>query len=160
MVGEKVLLKISPMKGLMRFRKKVKLSPRYIGPFEVLQRNGEVANKLTLPLSLSSLHIAFHVFILHKYVGDLSHDLDFSTIQLDGDLTYDVEPLAILGRHVRKLRSKDITSVKMWWRSHLVEEATWETEREMQNRYPCLFETPGMFLDLFEEVCLFKRKKM
>ncbi|XP_070047162.1 uncharacterized protein [Nicotiana tomentosiformis] len=95
-VGEKLLLKASPMKGVMRFRKKGKLSPRYIGPFEVLQRIGEVAYKLSLPLSLSSVHPVFHVSMLRKYVGDPSHVLDFSTVQLDGDLTYDVEPVDIL----------------------------------------------------------------
>ncbi|XP_070031649.1 uncharacterized protein [Nicotiana tomentosiformis] len=142
MVGERVLLKVSPMKGVIQFEKKGKLSPRFIGPFEVLQRIGEVAYKLALPPSLPSVHLIFHVSMLRKYVGDPSHVLDFSTVQLDGDLTYDVEPMAILGRHVRKLRSKDIASVKVQWRDQPIEEATWETKREMRSRYPHLFETP------------------
>ena len=90
MVGEKVLLKVSPMKGVMRFGKRIKLSPRFIGPFEVLQRIGEVAYKLALPPSLSSVHPIFHFSMHRKYIGDPSHVLDFSTVQLDGDLTYDV----------------------------------------------------------------------
>ncbi|XP_070050481.1 uncharacterized protein [Nicotiana tomentosiformis] len=77
-----------------------------------------------------------------KYVGDPSHVLDFNTVQLDGDLSSDVEPVAILDRQVRKLRSKDITSVKVQRRGQPVVEATMETEREMQSRYPHLFETP------------------
>ncbi|XP_070014606.1 uncharacterized protein [Nicotiana sylvestris] len=113
MVGEKVLLKVSPMKGVMRFGKKRKLSSRYIGPFEVLQKIGEAAYKLALPPILSSVHPVFHVSMLRKYIGDPSHVLDFSTIQLDGDLTYDMELVAILDRHVRKLRSKNIASMKM-----------------------------------------------
>ncbi|XP_070045118.1 uncharacterized protein [Nicotiana tomentosiformis] len=106
MVGKRVLLKVSPMKGVMRFGKKVKLSPRYIGPFDVLHRIGEVAYKVALPPSLSSVHLMFHVSMLQKYVGDPSHVLDFSTIQLDGDLIYDVELVAILGRQVSKLEVK------------------------------------------------------
>ncbi|XP_070023428.1 uncharacterized protein [Nicotiana sylvestris] len=100
MVREKVLLKVSPMKGIMRFGKKDKLSPRYIRPFEVLQRIAEVAYKLALPPSMLNVHLVFHVSLLRKYVGDPSHVLDFSTIQLDGDLTYDMEPVTILGWHV------------------------------------------------------------
>ncbi|XP_070017263.1 uncharacterized protein [Nicotiana sylvestris] len=151
MVREKVLLTVSPMKGVMRFGKKEKLSPRYIGLFEVFERIGEVAYKLALTPSLSSVHPMFHVFMLQKYVGDPSHVLDFSTVQLDGDLTYDVEPLTILDRQVRKLWSKDIASVKVQLRGQPVKEATWTTEREMQSRYPHLFETPGIILDLFED---------
>jgi len=75
-------------------------------------------------------------------------------------LTYDVDPVAILGRQVRKLRSKDIASVKVQWRGRPVEEATWETEREMQRRYPHLFEASCMFLDSFEDECLFKLGRM
>ncbi|XP_070013213.1 uncharacterized protein [Nicotiana sylvestris] len=131
MVGEKVLLKVSPIKGVMRFGNKGMLSPGFIVPFEVLQRIKEVAYKLALPLVLSSVHSVFHVSMLWKYIGNPSHVLDFSTVQMEGDLTYDVELVAILGWQVRKLRSKDIDSVKVQWRSRPVKEATWETERDM-----------------------------
>ncbi|XP_070017521.1 uncharacterized protein [Nicotiana sylvestris] len=114
MVGEKVLLRVSPTKGVMRFWKKGKLSPWFIGPFE--------------------------------YIGNPSHVLDFSTVQLDGDLTYDAEPVAILERHVRKMRSKDIASVKVQWRGRPMEEAIWETEGEMRRRYPHLFEVSGLLV--------------
>ncbi|XP_070003942.1 uncharacterized protein [Nicotiana sylvestris] len=160
MVGEKVLLKVSLMKGVMRFAKKGKLCPRFIGAFEVLQRFGDVAYDLALPPSLSSVHPVFHVSMLRKYIGDPSHILDFSTVQLDDDLTFDVEPVAILGRQVQKLRSKDIASVKVQWKGRPVEEATWKTERQMQSRYPHLFEVSCMFLDLFEDECLFKLGRM
>ncbi|XP_070017767.1 uncharacterized protein [Nicotiana sylvestris] len=97
MVGEKVLPKVSPMKGVMRFGKKGKLSSRFIWPFELLQKIGEVAYELSLPPSLSSVHPLFHVSMLWKYIYDPSHVLDISTVQLDGDLTYDVELVAIWG---------------------------------------------------------------
>ncbi|XP_070008341.1 uncharacterized protein [Nicotiana sylvestris] len=80
MVGEKVLLKVSPIKGVMRFGNKGKLSPRFIGPFEVLRRTGEVLYKLALPPSLSSVHPIFLVSMLRKYIGDASHILDFSMV--------------------------------------------------------------------------------
>jgi len=86
MEGENILLKVSPMKGIMRFGKKGKLSPKFIGPFEVLRRVGEVAYELALPPNLSVVHPVFHVSMLRKYHADLSHVLDFNTVQLDNSL--------------------------------------------------------------------------
>ena len=111
MVGERILPRVSPMKDVMRFGKKGKLSPRYIGPFEILERVGEVAYRLALPPSLSAVHPVFHVSMLRKYHGDPSHVLDFSSVQLDKDLTYEEEPVAILARQVRQLRSTSYSSV-------------------------------------------------
>ncbi|XP_070003439.1 uncharacterized protein [Nicotiana sylvestris] len=109
MVGERVLLRTSPMKCVMRFGKKGKLSPRFIGPFEILDQVGEVAYRLALPLGLSAVHVVFHVSMLQKYHSDPSHVLDFSTVQLDNDLTYEGELVAILDLQVRQLRSKDLS---------------------------------------------------
>ncbi|XP_070005587.1 uncharacterized protein [Nicotiana sylvestris] len=113
MVGEKVLLKVSPMKGITRFRKKGKLSPRFIGPFEVLRRVGKVAYELALPPSLSTVHPIFHVFMLQRYHADLSHMLDFSTIQLYESLGYQEELVAIVDRQDHRLRSKRISTIKV-----------------------------------------------
>ncbi|XP_070050769.1 uncharacterized protein [Nicotiana tomentosiformis] len=113
MVGERFLLVASPMKGVMRLGKKGKLSPWCIGHFEVLKRDREVVYRLSLTTSLSGVHSVFYVCMLQKYYKDPSHVLDFSLVQLDKDLTYDVEPVAILDRQVRKLRSKDIASMKV-----------------------------------------------
>ncbi|XP_070010911.1 uncharacterized protein [Nicotiana sylvestris] len=113
MVVEKVLLKVSSIKGSMRFRKKGKLSPRFIGPFEVYHRIGEVAYKLPFPPRLLSVHLVFNISMLQKYDGNSSYVLDFSTIQLDGDFIYDVELVAIFEQRVQKLRSKDIASVNI-----------------------------------------------
>ncbi|XP_070010836.1 uncharacterized protein [Nicotiana sylvestris] len=104
------------MKGVMRFGKKEKLIPRFIGPFEILDRVGEVVYRLALPLSLSVVHLVFHVSMLRKYHGYPSHALDFSTVQLDKDLTYEEEPIAALDRQVRQLRSKKFPSVCVPWR--------------------------------------------
>ncbi|XP_070024864.1 uncharacterized protein [Nicotiana sylvestris] len=113
MVGERVLLRVSPMKGIMRFGRKGKLSLRFISTFEVLRRVGEVACKLVLPPSLVGVHPVFHVSKLRRYQGDPSHVLDFSSFQLDKDLSYVEEPVAILERQVINLRSKNIASVKV-----------------------------------------------
>ncbi|XP_070036762.1 uncharacterized protein [Nicotiana tomentosiformis] len=148
MVGEKVLLIVLPMKGVMRFKRKGKLSPQYIGPFEVWEKAGDVAYRLTLPPNpWGFFHMAFHVSMFRKYYEDPSHVLNFSLVQLDKYFTYNKEPVAILDRQVRKLRSKDIASVKVQWRGLPVEEASWEIEHDMRNRYPHLFGISGMTLN-------------
>ncbi|XP_070025987.1 uncharacterized protein [Nicotiana sylvestris] len=101
MVGERVLLRVSPMKGMMRFGKKGKLSPMFIRPFEILDRVREVAYRFALPPGLLAVHPVFHVSMLRKYYDDPSYVLDFSTVQLDKDLTYEEEPVAILDQIVR-----------------------------------------------------------
>ncbi|XP_070034435.1 uncharacterized protein [Nicotiana tomentosiformis] len=143
------------MKGVMRFKKKGKLSPRFIGPFKVLRHVGEVAYELALPPSLVGGHPVFYVFMLRKYHGDPSHVLDFSSVQLDKDLSYVEELVAILDRQVQKPRSKKIASMKVHWRGQPVEEATWEIEHDMRNRYPHLFTTLSMSLCSFEDERLF-----
>ncbi|WMV22932.1 hypothetical protein MTR67_016317 [Solanum verrucosum] len=145
MVGDRVWLRVSPMKGVMRFGKKGKLSPRFIGPYEILERMGDVAYKLALPPSLTVVHPVFHVSMLRKYVPDESHVISIESVELSPDLTFEDEPIAILDRRVRKLRTKDIVSVKVQWRHRSDKEATWESEDDMWVRYPELLETSGTF---------------
>ncbi|XP_070041024.1 uncharacterized protein [Nicotiana tomentosiformis] len=133
MVGEKILLKVSPMKGIKRFGKKGKLSPRFIVPFKVLRRVGEVAYELALPPSLLRVHPVFHVSMLRRYHADRSHVLDYITVQLDESLGYEEEPVSIIDMQVRQLRSKKISAVKVQWRGHPVEEATWEADEDMKS---------------------------
>ncbi|WMV46618.1 hypothetical protein MTR67_040003 [Solanum verrucosum] len=123
--GENVLLKVSPMKGVMRFGKKGKLSHRYIGPFEILECVGPIAYRLDLPPNLSSVHLVFHVSMLKMYHGDGDYIIKWDSIVLDKDLQYEEEPIAILDRDLPKLRTKAIKSVKVQWKHRLVEEATW-----------------------------------
>ncbi|XP_075086201.1 uncharacterized protein LOC142168924 [Nicotiana tabacum] len=129
---------------MMRFGKEGKLSPLYIDPSEVLERVGEVAYRLALLLGLSGVHPVFHVSILQKYCEDQSYILDFILVQLDKNLAYEEEPVAILDRQVWKLRSNDIALVKVQWRGQPVDEATWEAELDMKSRYPHLFDIPCM----------------
>ncbi|XP_070045513.1 uncharacterized protein [Nicotiana tomentosiformis] len=138
MAGERFLLRVSPMKGVMRFGKKGKLSTRYIVTFEILEIVSEVAYKLAFPPSLSVVHPVFYISMLQKYYVDTSHVLDFRSIQLDKDLTYNEEPMAILDRQVQKFRLKNIASMKVQWRGHPVKEATWETEHDIWSHYPHL----------------------
>ncbi|KAL4311333.1 hypothetical protein GQ457_01G019650 [Hibiscus cannabinus] len=102
-VGDKVFLKVSPWKKVLRFGKKWKLSPRYIGPFEVIEKVGSVAYRLTLPPEFDKIHNVFHVSMLRKYRSDPSHVLEPEDVELNLDLTYEEEPVMILDREVKRL---------------------------------------------------------
>ena len=139
-VGDWVFLKLSPWKGVVRFGKRGKLSPRYIGSYEIIERVGSLAYRLALPSELSMIHNVFHVSMLRKYIADPSHVLEEQPISLQNDLSYEEEPVQILDRKEQVLRSKSFQLVKVLWRSHQVEEATWEPEEQMRQQYPYLFE--------------------
>ncbi|KAI5339223.1 hypothetical protein L3X38_018495 [Prunus dulcis] len=138
-VGDWVFLKLSPWKGVMRFGKRGKLSPRYIGPYEITERIGSVAYRLALPAELSRVHDVFHVSMLRKYMPDPSHILEHQPVELEEDLSYEEQPVQILDRKEQMLRSRSIPVVKVLWRSRTVEEATWEPEAQMRAKYPYLF---------------------
>ncbi|KAL0546476.1 hypothetical protein IC582_016386 [Cucumis melo] len=139
-VGDKVFLKVAPMKGVVRFERRGKLSPRFVGPFEILERIGPVAYRLALPPSLSAVHDVFHVSMLRKYVPDPSHVVDYEPLEIDENLSYTEQPVEVLAREVKMLRNREIALVKVLWPNHRVEEATWEREDDMRSRYPDLFE--------------------
>ncbi|KAL0556510.1 hypothetical protein IC582_005024 [Cucumis melo] len=139
-IGDKVFLKVAPMKGVLRFERRGKLSPRFVGPFEILERIGPVAYRLALPPSLSAVHDVFHVSMLRKYVPDPSHVVDYEPLEIDENLSYVEQPVEVLAREVKTLRNKEIPLVKVLWRNHRIEEATWEREDDMRSRYPELFE--------------------
>ncbi|KAH9752499.1 hypothetical protein KPL71_014711 [Citrus sinensis] len=115
-------------KGVLRFGKRGKLSPRYIGPYEIIERIGPLAYRLALPPKLSRIHDVFHVSMLRKYIYDPSHVLSKQPIQLKEDLTYEEEPVEILEEKHQVLHSKTIPLVKVRWRNHTKEEVTWERE--------------------------------
>ncbi|XP_060973870.1 uncharacterized protein LOC133039087 [Cannabis sativa] len=101
------------MKGIRRFGKKGKLSPRFIGPFEILEKVGQVAYRLALPPSLSAVHNVFHVSMLRKYVSDAMHVMSYEMLELQPDLSYDEQPVQILDRKEKVLRTKTISLVKV-----------------------------------------------
>ncbi|KAL3363282.1 hypothetical protein AABB24_012529 [Solanum stoloniferum] len=138
-IGDWVYLKISPMKGVMRFGKKGKLSPRYVGPYQILTCVGKVAYELDLPSELAPVHPVFHVSMLKKCIGDPVSILPLESLGVDENLSYEKVPVEILDRQVKKLRNKEVVSVKVLWRNQLVEGGTWEAEADMKSLYPHLF---------------------
>ncbi|XP_040987557.1 uncharacterized protein LOC121235261 [Juglans microcarpa x Juglans regia] len=119
------------MKGVMRFRQKGKLSPRFIGPFEILDRIGPLAYKVALPLALAGVHNVFHVSMLRKYVPDPTHIIDNEPLQIQEDKTYTEELVQILSKKEQVLRTRTIPLVKVLWNNHATNEASWELEEEM-----------------------------
>ena len=124
----------------MRFGKKGKLSPRFISPYEVIEKVGPLVYKLELPQELEKIHSVFHVSMLRRYRSDPSHVVSSETIELRPDLTYEEELVKILAREVKELPNKKIPLVKVLWRNHKTEEATWESEETMRQQYPQLFD--------------------
>ncbi|KAJ0480216.1 putative nucleotidyltransferase, Ribonuclease H [Helianthus annuus] len=139
-VGDKVLLKVSPWKGVARFSKRGKLNPRYIGPFEVLSKVGTVAYKLKLPDELSSVHNTFHVSNLKKCLADETLIIPTDEICIDDKLHFIEEPVEVTDWKVQKLRRSRIKLVKVRWNSKRGPEFTWEREDQMKKKYPHLFE--------------------
>ncbi|WMV55665.1 hypothetical protein MTR67_049050 [Solanum verrucosum] len=128
------------MKGVMRFGKKGKLSPRYIVPYRISKRVGKVAYELELPQELAAIYLIFHVSMLKKSMGDPSLIIPTENIGIKDNLSYEEIPVQILDRQVRKLRTKEVASVKVLWRNQFIEEATWKAEEDMKKRYPHLFD--------------------
>ncbi|XP_073138368.1 uncharacterized protein [Henckelia pumila] len=154
-VGDHVFLKVSPWKGVMRFGKKGKLSPRYIGSFEILEKVGARAYRLALPPNLEGVHNVFHISMLRKYVANYSHVIRHEPVEWTPDLSYEDMHVQILDRQVRRLRNREIPMVKVLWRNQLVEKATWETEQDMRARYPELFGKSN-----FEDEMLLRRVEL
>ena len=134
-----MFLKVSPTRGVVRFGLRGKLNPRYIGPFEILQRICNVAYRIALPPELSNINNTFHVSVLRQYMPDPSHVIEYAPLELQEDLTYKVVPLRILIREQKVLRKKVINLVKVEWQNHGEKEATWELETQMIEKYPHLF---------------------
>ncbi|RZB69146.1 hypothetical protein D0Y65_038775 [Glycine soja] len=140
-VGDHVFLRVTPWTGVGRALKSRKLTPRFIGPFQILKTVGPVAYQIALPPSLSNLHNVFHVSQLRKYIYDPSHVVELDDIQVKENLTYETLPLRIEDRRMKHLRGKEIPLVKVIWGGTSREGATWELESQMQAAYPSLFES-------------------
>ncbi|XP_059315788.1 uncharacterized protein LOC132066501 [Lycium ferocissimum] len=131
------------MKEVMQFGRKGKLSPHFIDPYEIERRVGKVAYELRLLSEVDMVLPMFHISMLRLYKPDPSHVLTHEEIEINEGLSYEEEPVQILDRQVRRLRTKDVASVKVLWKNHNTEEATWEAEEDMKNRYPHLFPIPA-----------------
>ncbi|GJX62506.1 putative reverse transcriptase domain-containing protein [Tanacetum coccineum] len=138
-VGDMVMLKVSPWKGVIRFGKRGKLSPRYIGPFKIIERIGHVAYKLELPDKLHGIHNTFHVSNLKKCMADENLVIPLEEIQLDDKLHFIEEPVEIMDRKVKHLKQSRIPIVKVQWNSRRGPEYTWEREDFFKRNYPHLF---------------------
>ena len=132
-----------PKRGVVRFGKRGKLSPRFIGPFEILERVGTVAYRLALPPSMSGVHEVFHVSMLRRYTHDPAHVVDWGKIEVDTDGTFEEGPVRIMDSRDQVLRHKTVRLVKVLWQHRGVEEATWERENTIRATYPFLFRDEG-----------------
>ncbi|GJQ97305.1 putative reverse transcriptase domain-containing protein [Tanacetum coccineum] len=141
-VGDRVLLKVSPWKGVVQFGKKGKMAPRYMGPFEIVECVGPVAYRLKLPQELSCIHDMFHVSNLKKCLAELDVQVPLEKIEIDENLRFVEEPIKIVERDVKKLKRRRIPLVKVRWNSRQGPEFTWEREDQFQRKYPHLFSKP------------------
>jgi hypothetical protein len=135
-----VFLKVSPMRRVMRFGKKGKLSPRFIGPFKITQKVGKLAYRIALPPDLIGMHDIFHVSMLRKYIANPDVIVEYEPLKIQEGLIYVEEPVRIVDKKEQVLRTKTILIVKVLWRNHGMEEASWVAEHDMRSRYPHLFE--------------------
>ena len=142
-MGDHVFLKVMPKRGVVRFGKRGKLSPRFIRPFE---RVGTVVYRLVLPLNLSSAHAVFHVSRLWKYTPDLTHVVDWGELVVDVDGTFEEGPVRIMDSQKQVFQDKTVRLVKVLCQHQGVEEATREREDIIRTNYFFLFEDGGISL--------------
>ena len=132
-----------PKRGVVRFGKCGKLSSRFIGPFEILERIVTIAYRLALQLSTSGVHEVFHISMLWKYTPDPAHMVDWGQIKVDTDGTFEEGPVCISDSRDQVFRRKTVRLVRVLWRHYGVEESTWEREDTMRATYPFLFRDEG-----------------
>ncbi|GJW60777.1 reverse transcriptase domain-containing protein [Tanacetum coccineum] len=143
-VGNKVLLKVSPRKGVVHFGKRSKLSPRYMGPFEIVERVGPVDYRVRLPQELVGVHDTFHMSNLKKCLADVTLHVPLEEVKINDKLHFVEEPTKIMDREVKKLKKRRIPIVKVRWNSRRGPKFTWEREDEMKRKYPQLFASYGL----------------
>nr|GEU72007.1 putative reverse transcriptase domain-containing protein [Tanacetum cinerariifolium] len=127
-VGDKVLLKVSPYKGVVRFGKRSKLSPRYVGPFEIVEQVGLVAYHLRLLQELVGIHDTFYVSNLKKCIADVNLHVPLEEVKIEDKLSFVEEHIEILDREFKKLKQSRIPIVKIRWNSRRGPEFTWNAK--------------------------------
>jgi hypothetical protein len=142
-VGDFVYLKVSPMSGLRCFKVRGKLAPRFIGPFKILKKRGEVAYQLKLSPQLSDVHDIFHVSQLKKCLCVPEERLPMEDLDAKEDLSYQEYPIKILETFERITQNKKIKMCKVQWSHHTEKEATWEREEELNAEFPSFFSDPS-----------------
>jgi hypothetical protein len=138
-----VYLKVSPMRGLRRLKVQGNLAPRFIGPFKILEKRGEVAYQLELPPQLSDVHDMFHVSQLKKCLRAPKEQIPMLDLDAKEDLSYQEYPVKILETSERVTRNKRIKMCKVQWSHHTEEEATWEREEELKAKFSSFFSNPS-----------------
>ncbi|KAI3774685.1 hypothetical protein L1987_49245 [Smallanthus sonchifolius] len=138
-VGDTVLLKVSPWKGVIRFGKRGKLNPRYVGPFKIVKRIGPVAYQLHLPEGLSGVHDVFHLSNLKKCLADKTLAVPLEELHIDEQSQLVEEPVEIMDREIKTLKHSKIPIARVRWNSKREPEFTWECEDQMIRKYPHLF---------------------
>ncbi|WVZ52877.1 hypothetical protein U9M48_003883 [Paspalum notatum var. saurae] len=138
-VDDFVYLKVSPMRGIRRFNMKGKLVPRYIGPFKIVERKGEVAYKLELPSNLSGIHDVFHVSQIKKCLRVPEEQAPLEGLDVQEDLTYTEHLVKILETSEKVTRNRRVKMCRVQWKHHTEDEATWKREEELRATYPGLF---------------------
>ena len=130
---------------MVRFGKRGKLNPRYVGPFEITEKIGKVAYRLNLPEELSAVHNVFHISNLKKCLSDETLVIPFKELTIDEQLHFTEEPIEITDREIKTLKRSQIPLVRVRWNSRRGPEFTWEREDQMKCKYPQLFpnETPS-----------------
>ncbi|XP_028118839.1 uncharacterized protein LOC114316387 [Camellia sinensis] len=128
-----------PMKGQTRFGVKGKLAPRYVEPYEVLEKINPVTYRVTLPTVMEHMHNVFHVSMLREYLRDLFHVIEPTHVLLKDDNTYEERPIQIVNCRIKRLRNKEIPLVKIDWQNHGGTYVTWEIEEDMMKRHLDLF---------------------
>ena len=137
--NDQVLLKVSPWKGVVRFGKRNKLNPRYVGPYRITERIGPVAYRLELPAELGGVHDVFHVSNLKKCLSNKTQAVPLEELQVDEQLRFIEEPVEVLDWETKTLKQSKIPIVKVRWNSKRGPEFTWEREDQMMKKYPHLF---------------------
>ncbi|GJW29395.1 putative reverse transcriptase domain-containing protein [Tanacetum coccineum] len=138
-VGDYVLLKVSPWKGVVRFGKKGKLTPRFVGPFEIVEKVGPVAYRLNLPEELNGVYDTLHVSNLKKCLADPTLQVPLDEIRVDDKLNFMEEPVEILEKEFEKLKRSRIAIIEVQWNSKRGPEFMWKREDQMKLKYLQLF---------------------